>query len=387
MSAPASSAAAVAGLAGVRVGVNLLWCVPGAVGGSEQYLVRQLAGAREADPSLDLGIYAVPELHRRYAERFPGVRFTDAPVDGHRRWRRVLAESTWLRRASAGDALMHHGGGTAPARTVRPFVLTIHDLQFRTFPQHFSALKRRYLEATVPGSARRAAVVTVPTEYVRGTVIDGLGIDGSRVIVVPHGYEPELLVERSSEADLRARYALGDGPVLVYPAMTAPHKNHVFLIELMRSAWTDPDLRLVLIGGGGAAADDVAEALAQAEAERPGRIVHAGRVSDADKNGLIAMAAALVFPSTYEGFGAPLIEAMALGTPVLCSDATCLPDVAGGAAVVAPLDADAWQAGLDEVVRRRPELVAAGTERVTHFTARRSGAALLEAYATAVTGR
>lgn len=375
---------AIEQLAGVRAGANLLWCVPGAVGGSEQYLVRQLAGACEAAPSLDLGIYAVPELHRRYAARFPGVRFADAPIDGHRRWRRVVAESTWLRRASSAEALMHHGGGTAPLRTVRPFVLTIHDLQFRTFPQHFSTVKRRYLEATVPGSARRAAIVTVPTEYVRGTVVDELGIDASRVMVVPHGYEPELLVERTPEADLRARYSLGDGPVLVYPAMAAPHKNHAFLIDLMRSTWDEPDLRLVLVGGGGASSDDVAAAVARADDERPGRIVSAGRVSDADKNGLISMAAALVFPSTYEGFGAPLIEAMALGTPVLCSDATCLPDVAGGAAVVAPLDRDAWRAGLDEVVRRRTELVAAGAERVTHFTSRRSGEALLHAYATAV---
>ncbi|MEX0846239.1 MAG: glycosyltransferase family 1 protein [Ilumatobacteraceae bacterium] len=373
-----------ASLDGVRVGVNLLWCVPGAVGGSEQYLVRQLAGAREADPALDLGLYALPEWHRRHADRLPGVRITDAPIDGHQRWRRVITESTWLRRASAGDALMHHGGGTAPLRTVRPFVLTIHDLQFRTFPQHFSTIKRRYLEATVPGSARRATIVTVPTEYVRGTVVDQFGIDPSRVVVVPHGYEPELVIERSPEADLRHRYALGDGPVVVYPAMTAPHKNHAFLIDLMRTTWTDPDLRLVLIGGGGVAADEVAARVAVAEAERPGRIVVAGRVSDADKNGLIAMATALVFPSTYEGFGAPLIEAMALGTPVLCSDATCLPDVAGDAAVVAPLDRDAWRAGLDEVVRRRAELVAAGAERVTHFTSRRSGEALLEAYSVAV---
>ena len=160
----------------------------------------------------------------------------------------------------------------------------------------------------IPGSARRAALVTVPSEYVRQSVVRELAVQPERVMVVPHGYEPELLVERSTEADLRARFALGDGPVVVYPAMTAPHKNHAFLVELMSTVWSDPDLRLVLIGGSGLAAADLERAIAAAPATARDRIVRPGRVSNADKNGLIAMADALVFPSRYEGFGAPLIE-------------------------------------------------------------------------------
>lgn len=365
------------------IGVNLLWCLPGDVGGSEQYLVRQLAGAMQVDPSVDLTLFTTRAFQERHGELLAGARFVRSPVDGHRRSTRVVAESTWLRRRTSGMDLVHHGGGTAPTLARRPFVLTVHDLQYRTFPQYFSPLKRRYLDLMIPGSARRAAIVTVPSQYVCDSVVRELGIDQDRVMVVPHGYEPELLTERTPADEVRARFGLGDGPVLVFPAMTAPHKNHAFLVGLMREQWTDPSLRLVFIGGRGAADDQLAGLIATAPDHVRDRIVRPGRVGDADKNGLIAAAAALVFPSTYEGFGAPLIEAMALGTPFICSDATCLPDVAGGAGVVVPLDPDAWGAALHLVLAEREQLAAAGHRRVQAFTAEASGAALLRAYARA----
>jgi glycosyltransferase involved in cell wall biosynthesis len=95
------------------------------------------------------------------------------------------------------------------------------------------------------------------------------------------------------------------------------------------------------------------------------------------------MAEAMVFPSEYEGFGAPLIEAMALGTPVICSDATCMPDVIGTAGLVLPLHPDAWAGALDEARARRTELIAAGRQRALAFTTFASGAALSAAYSQA----
>jgi alpha-1,3-rhamnosyl/mannosyltransferase len=373
----------------LHVGVNLLWCLPGAVGGSEQYLVRQLAGlleltADQASSPVRLTLFATAAFREAHAVRLAGCTFVDAPHDGRRRVVRVWDENLWLASRTTEFDAVHHGGGTAPRRARRPYVLTIHDLQYRTFPQYFSPLKRRYLDAVVPGSARRAAAIAVPSDYVRRSVIAQLGIAADRVNVVPHGYEPELLVQRTSASKLRERYALGNDRVLVYPAMTAPHKRHDFLIELMRHHWTDADLRLVLIGGAGLADEAISRAIADSAAHSApnvhGRITRLGRVSDADRNGLLAMAEAMVFPSEYEGFGAPLIEAMALGTPVICSDATCLPDVAGDAAVVRPLRLESWATALAEVAARRAQLVAAGHDRVQQFTARQSGRALLDLY-------
>jgi len=100
-----------------------------------------------------------------------------------------------------------------------------------------------------------------------------------------------------------------------------------------------------------------------------------------DRDGLLRMAAAMAFPSEYEGFGAPVIEAMTLGAPVICSDSTCLPEVAGDAAIVLPLEIDAWAGALDDAISRRDELVNAGHARAALFTSRRSAEALLAAYA------
>jgi alpha-1,3-rhamnosyl/mannosyltransferase len=364
----------------VDVAVNLLWCTPGEVGGSEDYLARQLAGLGELDSDIALTLCcttafagAHPDLAARFAVRTPGR------LSGSRT-ARIVAEHTWLARQTSGFDVVHHGGGTTPLIGPRPIMLTIHDLQYLTLPQHFSRLRLRYLQAMMPRSVRRASVVATPTEFVRGTVIDAFGIDASRVVVVPHGVRStpiEGSVRNQIDA-VRRRYALGDGPYVVYPAITHPHKNHQLLLDVMSRHWTDQTLRLVLVGGAGAVERDVARTIA--ERGLTDRVIRPGRVPGGDRDALIAGAAALVFPSTYEGFGAPLIEAMALGTPVVCGDHPALREVAGSAAILLPPDADAWSAVLDDVERRRAELVAAGHERVKQYTLAASGVALVGAY-------
>jgi glycosyltransferase involved in cell wall biosynthesis len=362
----------------VRVAVNLLWCVPGGVGGSEQYLVRQLLGLGSQPSPFEPTLYCLPsfaDAHPELAALYPMVAAT---ISGTSRPRRVLAEHTWLRRRTRDADVVHHGGGTAPTVGRRPIVLTIHDLQYLTHPEYLTPTKRRYLERTIPRSVDRAAVVAVPTEYVRTTVVDAFGTDPDRVVVVPHGVEPSLGADAPSALELRHVYGLGSGPVIVYPAITHPHKNHRFLLDLMAGHWTDPELRLVMLGGRG-----TAEAQVQADIVRLGlerRVVRPGRVSDAHRDGLVSAADALVFPSEYEGFGAPVAEAMALGTPVICADQPALAEVVGDAGLVLPLDVDAWADALDVVAARSSEMSAAGRRRVGAFTTERSGAALAGAY-------
>ena len=307
-----------------EVVVNMLWCVPGGVGGSEEDLVRQLLGLSSA---ADQGgrrwatrVAAARGLSAAHADLAGRMPMVEPPFASESRLRRIAGESTWLRRVSSGAALVHHGGGTAPSGGVAPYVLTVHDLQFRTYPEYFSAAKRAYLGAVIPASARRATVVAVPSEYVRESVVSAYGVHPDRVVVVPHGIESDLTSHVTPADELRSIYALGDGPVLVYPAVTHPHKQHAFLLRMMAEHWTDPDLRLVLTGGAGAAEHVVTAC------DDP-RVVRVGRVPAAHRNGLLAMSDAMVFPSQYEGFGAPLIEAMTLGAPVLCGDATVLSNV------------------------------------------------------------
>lgn len=361
---------------------NLLWCVPGEVGGSEQYAVRLLLGLAEHPAVAELGrivVFGPRGFGHAHPELARALEVVEAPLDGRSRPRRILAEHTWLPERTRRAALVHHAGGTVPAlRCGRRTVMTLHDLQYLTYPQYFGRTKRAYLAATVPRSVHRSDLVVVPTEFVRGTVLDAFGADPERVVVVPHGLEPDLGRDATPEPVLRRRYGLGDGPVLVLPAITHPHKGHGFVLRLLAERWTDPELRLVLIGGAGAAEGDVVAAI-----DRLGlrdRVTRAGRVPDADRDGLVRLADALVFPSEYEGFGAPVVEAMALGTPVIASDRTCLPEVVDGAGLCLPLELDAWASALDEVRARRSELVAAGLRRAGSFTAQAAATCLLDAY-------
>ena len=369
------------------VGVNLLWCRPGEVGGSEQYLVRQLVGLLDDPGDVEPVLFALPpfrDAHPELAGRAPMV---VARHDGSSRPRRVLTESTWLARQvrSRRLPLVHHGGGTAPldrggARTV----LTIHDLQYLTYPATFSTPKLAYLRWAVPRSVGRADVVTCPSEYVKRTVMEAFGHPDDRVVVVPHGIPDgeAALHPPTAEADLRARYAL-PGPFVLYPAITYPHKNHLVLVEAMAALrHLHPDLRLVLLGG--QAQGEAALQALVAERGVGDVVVRPGRVSAADRDGLYACATAVAFPSRYEGFGAPVLEAMRAGCPVVCADATALPEVVGDAAIrCAPLDTDAWVDAIHRVTGDpllRAELADAGRRRGATFTAARSAAALQAAY-------
>ena len=356
----------------------MLWCVPGRVGGSEEYLVRQLLGLAELpEPCWHPTVAAARGLLAAHPQLAAVTTLIEPGFESVNRVRRIAGEATWLRQHSADVALVHHGGGTAPVGARRPYVLTIHDLQFRTYPHYFSRRKRAYLAAIVAPSARRAAMVAVPSEYVRDSVIAAYGIPVDRIAVVPHGLEPGLATEVAPPAELRQRYGLTDGPIIVYPAVTHPHKNHRFLLQMMRDHWKDPALQLVLTGGQGLAEAEVA-------ACTDARVRRLGRVPAADRNGLLAMADAMVFPSQYEGFGAPLIEAMALGAPVVCGDATCMPRIVGNAGLVLPVHREAWAGALEEVRARRTELVAAGHRRALDFTSAASGAALAAVYSKAL---
>lgn len=358
------------------IGVNMMWCRPGRVGGSEEYLCRQLLGLPES--SFDVVVFAPKGFARVHGDVARRHEVVETTHDAESRPRRILDESTWLWKRTRSMDLVHHGGGTVPVVRHHPIVLTVHDLQYLEYPNFFGRSRLTYLRWAMPRALRAADVITVPTEFVRTTVMKNFRVDAEDIVVVPHGIESGFGTSATGEDELRARHGLGTGPIVVYPAVTHPHKAHDFLLEVQSRHWSEQGMTLVLIGGEGSMEAKIRGRLVEEGLSRSVRRL--GRVSPQDRDGLIRMAGALVFPSEYEGFGAPVIEAMALGVPVIASDRASLPEVVDQAGLVLPLEVEAWGGALEAIQERRSELVERGRERSAHFTSAVSGAALAHAY-------
>lgn len=363
----------------MRVAVNLTWLAPGRVGGSEEYLTRQLSGVD--DSVFDVDLYcdrAFVAHHPELADRFA---VNTMPRWGRRRVARVALEHTWLAARTRGADVVHHGGGTLPALGGERTVLTVHDLQYLRFPAYFGRVRRRYLATMMPRSARSATVVAVPSEFVRSDVAHAFGVPDDRIVVVPHGV-PE--VSRPSDERVREtldRHRVSSGPYVMYPAITHPHKGHRVLVEMLDHL--DADTTLVLTGGSGDAHADLSAAIRASR--HADRVVQLGRVPAEDRDALLAGADALVFPSEFEGFGAPVVEAMELGTPVVCSSAEALVEVVGDAGVVVhERTGESWADAVELARSARADLVERGRRRRSAYTVAASGQAIETAYRLAV---
>jgi glycosyltransferase involved in cell wall biosynthesis len=361
-----------------QIAVNMLWCVPGNVGGSEEYFVRQLLGLAEIGAPFDVAVYAPRGFTTAHPEVADVAKVVEAPSSCRNRELRVWLENTWLASRTSRAHLVHHGGGTMPSRGNRSTLLTVHDVQYLTFPEYFSRLKLAYLRNRVPSAIRRATVIAAPSEYVRSSIEHNFGTDRARTTVVRHGLEQEIGQGKTSESELRQRFNLGQSRILVMPAITHPHKNHQFILNLLANQWRAEDVKVVMVGGKGLADNAVQRQIVDLGLSE--RVVRSGRVNAPDRDGLLAMAEALVFPSLYEGFGAPVIEAMALGTPVITSNCASLPEVVGDAGLVLGLSGSEWSGALDQVRQQRHELVQRGLARAAQFSAAKSAEDLVLAY-------
>ena len=364
------------------VGINLLWLVPGEVGGSEESTLARVRALLDlAAPDLDLRLFALEPLVAAHPDLAARVATEVLPSDGRTRWKRVVAESTWLRRRGRELDLLHHAGGTAPVRRGTPYVLTLHDLQPLERRATHGALKRAWLAATIPPSVRHARRTVVPSEFVRRAVVDRFGLDEDRVVAVPHGVEAAAVATDADE--LAHRYRL-DGPVVLYPAIPYPHKNHRVLVAAFAEVVaTHPDAVLVLTGGEGS--EDAPLRAQVAALGLEARVRRTGRIATEDVAGLYRAAAVVAIPSRYEGFGLPVAEAMAHGAAVVAADATALPEVVGDAGVlVDPDDVGAWTTAISALLDdplERVRLGAAGRERcAARWSWRANAAALADVY-------
>lgn len=228
-------------------------------------------------------------------------------------------------------------------------VVTIHDCAFFDCPDCFSPSFARWYQCLVPRLARRAARILTVSSFSRDRICELFGIAPEKVVVAPNGVSHEW--QPASEADVvavRARLGL-EQPYVLYVGSIEPRKNLPRLLAAWQRLEAEKDgVALVLVGAQG-------HVFRKTRFEQlPSGVRTTGFLPDADLRSLLTGAEAFVFPSLYEGFGLPVLEAMACGAPVICSQATALREVAGDAAVlVDPLDTESIADGLRQILSDR----------------------------------
>jgi glycosyltransferase involved in cell wall biosynthesis len=289
--------------------------------GTARYLNKLLEGLEEVEV-------------RRYA------------MPGSSRTRKIVRDTAWylarLPRQAARDGVdvLHCPGHRGPLRSRVPVVMTMHDLAVLRFPETFNRWTRTYSRLLLPRVARAAARVIAVSEFTAGDAVELLGVDPDRVHVIPHGVDAPFTPAGPAR----------DGDYVLAVGTVEPRKNLERVAAAARRAGVE--LRVAGAPGWG----DV-------------RVESLGYVDDERLAELYRGAACLVYPTLYEGFGLPVLEAMACGTPVVTSTGSAPAQVADGAAVlVDPLDVEAIAAGIDEAIRRRDELRAAGIERARSYS-------------------
>jgi len=367
----------------MHIAINALHFHPGASGGAETYLLglvkalRSVAGDhrvtliiwREAEDTIrplcggptDYRIARGGALQqaRRLALRLvdrshPTGWLSDIPADVVHYPNAVM----WMR----------------PFPLVTPTVLTMTDLQHEYYPEHWRADDVKFRRKAFPASVKQADAVIAISEFTRQGLIERLGCPADKVKTIYFGVDHAFFsgpVAPTQWLDMKARYALPEH-FLLYPAGTWPHKNHLRLLQALKVLGDrgERDIALVLTGIREFAHEDVLHAVSLLGLQ--GRVIHLGHIPMDDLAVLLKKARGMVFPSLFEGFGLPVLEAMAAGCPVACSDRAALPEVAGQAALYFdPADVEA----IAEAIRvlwsneeSRKRLIRAGHNRAAQFS-------------------
>lgn len=377
----------------LTVGMSLLTQGADQFTGTASYvrgLLREFGG-----PALAIDIHALCNEHALAVFRgcaSPGVRLTGAAgfrIGSSQAARagalaKSLIRPSRVTRQFAPEVSVVHYPLTLGVPWARdlPTVLSLHDVQHHDLPHHFSAATKLARRVFYDAPARRATLVVTLSEHSKRRIAATVGVDEARIVVIPLAADRARFRPQPGARDDEVVAALAlPARFIFYPATLWPHKNHLRLIEAF-ARMGDDELHLVLCGAPFGRLDEV---MAAAAARGVGsRVRHLGFVSDTVLPAIYRRATALVFPTTYEGFGAPTIEAMASGCPVASSRAGPLAEICGGAAeVLEPDDPEQMAAVIEAITvdqQLRSRLRAAGLERAAQFSWAHSAEAHVEVY-------
>jgi glycosyltransferase involved in cell wall biosynthesis len=366
----------------MKIGLNAISFVPGKIGGMETYFRNLLRYLQRLDTENQYTVFC----DRRYAAEFPfeserfQVRHVNYARPSYKWFVRGLLRNTvkvdilgWEMRGLGVDFIHHPFTVLTPLGTGVPSVLTFWDMQHEFFPEFFDRLEIQRRRRSYHASALEAKRIIVSAGFTRDCLVERYGVAAEKIEVIHTGYGPQyrVLDDQEELERFRKKYGL-TRPFLYYPAATWPHKNHRNLLSAMKILKERHrfDGELLLTGIAMQSHGDIL-----AEIDRLGlkdRVRLLGYLTAEELPFLYNLARLLVFPSLFEGFGIPLVEAMACGCPVVCADATSLPEVAGDAGVLFdPRSAEemagkVWALWNDDA--RLREMRARGLERARLFT-------------------
>jgi glycosyltransferase involved in cell wall biosynthesis len=303
----------------------------------------------------------------------------------YRLWYRVRLPISvqWL----TGDIDIYHSPDfVLPPTGNIPSVLTIHDLSFVHYPEAFTPALLNYLNKAVPSSIGRASHVLADSLSTKNDLVDIWQVSKEKISVVYSGVGSSFkpITEKDEIRRVRQKYELGDRPFIFSVGTVQPRKNYEMLIRAFKPIFERTTHQLVIAGGLGWMYEQILE-----EASRLGmsqRVKLIGFVDDRDLPALYSDASLFAFPSLYEGFGIPLLEAMSCGVPVISSNASSLPEVAGDAALLLPPDdQELWSKNLKQLLddnTRRSKMVAAGFLQARKYSWRNAAEQVLRIYHT-----
>lgn len=330
----------------------------------------------------NLAVTAGEDIHCFVPRTYPGpdiegIRFRMRRTVLPTRFRpvRLLWEHAILPRLlrREGFDLLHAPGYIAPLTPDVPVVVTLYDVMALRFPQWCKPANRFHYRHLLPRSACGAHGIIVPSRATRNDVLNLLPVSEARLRVIPLGIDEQFQPVRDPARLEQVRQALGlTPPFILFSGGHEPKKNLPGLLRALHRLEADGALRHTLVVVGGKGWPDHAARRVLRDHELSRRVCFTGFVSDRDLVALYTMADLFVFPSLYEGFGLPPLEAMACRTPVVCSNRGALPEVVGDAAV--QVDPEAPHALADAIARAlrdpglRADLVKKGTQRAQHFS-------------------
>jgi glycosyltransferase involved in cell wall biosynthesis len=354
-----------------RIGVNALYLIPGGVGGTEIYLRELLAALAAIDSSNEYFVFTNLETGADLVPRQANFSWKPQAVRADFRPARILWEQIALPLEAARYRLnaMLNPGFTAPLFTACRQVATFHDLQHKRHPEYFRWFDLPFWRFLLWASARKSRRIIVPSGNTRADLVYYYGVLRDRIVVIPHGVSPDFFDLKRPELD----------PFLLCVSTLHPHKN---IERLIRAYARKPRAqRLILAGMRGFHTQPVEKLIADLNLRECVEIT--GWLARDKLLGLYDRAWACVYPSTFEGFGMPVLEALAAGIPLACSDIPPLREVAGEAALFFdPLSEDAIASALDRIAGDeavRCKLAREGRERARSFTWKRAAEMTLNA--------